>query len=103
LVSEIVIVVHIAVDLFTELDKCFVELEVLPILEMSIERLLRCSWLYSMARQDDVFKKIEAALGVSLDQDFASIEQILRYKKVTEKNTTKNTSSKKLRFIGTQW
>jgi transposase len=41
--------------------------------------------LYSMARQDDVFKEIEASFGASLDQDFARIEQIRRYKKEIEK------------------
>lgn len=37
--------------------------------------------LYSLARQDDVFRDIESVFGVSLDQDYARLEQLRAYRK----------------------
>lgn len=37
--------------------------------------------LYSLARQDDVFRDIESVFGVSLDQDYARLEQLRTYRK----------------------
>ena len=41
--------------------------------------------VYSLAKQDEVFRDIESIFGVSLDQDYARIEQLRTYKKEISK------------------
>jgi len=41
--------------------------------------------VYSLAKQDEVFRDIESIFGVSLDQDYARIEQLRTYKKEINK------------------
>lgn len=46
--------------------------------------------IYSLAEQDEVFHDIEANFGVTLDQDFARLEQLRTYKKEIQKKHNKN-------------
>ena len=46
--------------------------------------------IYSLAEQDEVFHDIEANFGVTLDQDFARVEQLRTYKKEIQKKHNKN-------------
>ena len=46
--------------------------------------------VYSLKMQDDVFHDIESVFGVSLDQDYARIEQLRGYKKEIIKKHNKN-------------